>query len=367
MTSPQKSVGNAIILIDDLASYRRGALLRDGALDQIWIDDAANPLPQPGAIFAARVAQIFAGHDRATFELAGHPNPEGKPLQTHMASGRITTDQTKSLKSGQIIPVVVSALPREGKPLQVKIKGDVSPKDMPPQPQLISLAPDALTSAMVAAPDADVIYDDTGANWSEYGCDDALEQACDAVMMLSNGAVVHFNTPPGAAVIDLDSANSTLSPFDLSCQLAPLVMRQIRLRRIAGPIVIDFPRLSPDQQRRLHDVIKVEAKHDPEKPSMHGFTKGGLYTMARSWRRESLSHLLHPNAATSGRAALRLIRCHRSLNIQGGITIRLNENGLGWLQDDGADALREMTADLAFSPQFRSDNMVMSAVLEENA
>ena len=159
------------------------------------------------------------------------PAPESQPIKP------------KSLRSGQIIPVVVSALPREGKPLQVKIKGDISPKDLPPQPQLIHPALDALALAKAAAPDAEVILDDTGERWAQYGCDEALEQACKAILPMPNGAVVHINTPPGVAVIDLDSAGSNLSPFDLSCQLLPVVMRQIRLRRIAGPIVIDFPAL----------------------------------------------------------------------------------------------------------------------------
>ncbi len=367
MASLQQTAGHTIILIDDLPSYRRVALLRDGALDQFWIDDAADLLPQPGVVFAARVAQIFADHDRATFELPGHSTPHGTRPQSHMASARITADQAKSLKSGQIIPVVVSALPREGKPLQVKIKGDISPKDLPPQPQLIHPAPDALTLAKATAPDAEVISDDTGERWAQYGCDEALEQACKAIMTMPNGAVLHINTPPGAAVIDLDSAGSTLTPFDLSCQMLPVVMRQIRLRRIAGPIVIDFPRLTAEQQRKLHDMIKSEAKYDPEKPSLHGFTRGGLYTMARPWRRQILSQELSMDAAASGRAALRLIRRHSHLNIQGGITISIHEKGLDWLQGDGADALKALTADLAFSPQFRSDNMIKTAMLEENA
>ena len=89
--------------------------------------------------------------------------------------------------------------------------------------------------------------------------------------------------------------------------------------------------------------------------------------MARPWRRQILSQELTLDAAASGRAALRLIRRHRHLNSQGGMIIRINDAGLDWLQGDGADALKGMTADLAFSPQFRSDDTIETAVLEENA
>ena len=166
MTKPPNTDEPPIIIIDDLPSYRRVALVRDGVLDQLWIDDAADHTPQPGAVFAARVAQIFAGHDRATFELKIDCHAEGHAAEPIMASGRITSDQAKTLKPGQIIPVVVSALPREDKPLQVKIKGDVSPKDLPPQPRLISPSPVALARALAAEPEAAVVHDDTGEPWA---------------------------------------------------------------------------------------------------------------------------------------------------------------------------------------------------------
>ena len=367
MTKPLKTDNPSIIIIDDLPSYRRVALLRDGVLDQLWIDDAADHTPQPGAVFAARVAQIFAGHDRATFELKIDCHAEGHAAEPIMASGRITSDQAKTLKPGQIIPVVVSALPREDKPLQVKIKGDVSPKDLPPQPRLISPSLDALARALAAEPEAAVVHDDTGEPWAAYGCDDALEQAMAKTLHHPSGAILHINTPPGAAVIDLDSGASSLPLFDLSCQLIPFIMRQIRLRRIAGPVVIDFPRVHPEQQRQLNDLIKAEAKRDAEKPSLHGFTRGGLYTLARPWRWQALSDVLQDDGASMGRSALRLIRRHRAMNIQGGITIAINDEGLDWLKGDGADALNVLTADLAFSPEFRSDNTRAIAVVDEPA
>ena len=70
-----------LILIDDLPFYRRVALIRDGALDQLWVDDAAASLPQPGAVLAARVAQVFPQHDRVNLDLgAAYPNASSLPL-----------------------------------------------------------------------------------------------------------------------------------------------------------------------------------------------------------------------------------------------------------------------------------------------
>ena len=366
-SSRSGNTANATILIDALPSYRRVVLLRDGQLDQIWIDDAADLMPRPGAVLAARVAQIFPQHDRVHFEIETANNHNSRKSQRVTASARVTANQAKQLQPGQMAAVVVSAMPREDKPLQVKIKGDLSPKDLPSQPSLISQAPDALAIAKKQAPDAEVITDHSGENWAEYLVNDQLEQALNARIELPNGAVLHFNTPPGAAVIDLDSGMSGLNAYDLACQTIPMVMRQIRLRRIAGPIVIDIPRLNADQQQQLHNLIKTEAKKDAEKLALHGFTKGGLYTMARPWRQKTLSEDLAIGPAAMARTALRHIRRHYALSKQGGIAIRLHPDAIAWLNTTGADALTALTADLAFSPEFRSDEKSYDAEVEETA
>ena len=350
-----------LILVDALPSYRRVVLLRDGVIDQIWIDDDSNPMPQPGAVLAARVAQIFPHHDRVHVDV--HLDHQGKAVSLP-ASARFSGRQAAPLKSGQMLAVTVSALPREDKPLQVKIKGDVSPKDVPPAPCLMAAAPDGLAQAQSLAPQAKVVVDDDGSQWDQYNGDQQIDQACQPVLALPNGAVLHVNTPPGAAVIDVDSGASGLPPYDLGRMAIPIIMQQIRLRRIGGPLVIDLPRLNPNQQKDLHQLIKTEAKSDPEKPSLHGFTRGGLYTLARPWRGQMLAEVMASDAASKGRAALRLIRRHRALNTQGGMVIRIADPGLAWLTNEGAGALRALTADLAFSPEFRSDNSVTDAVMD---
>ena len=89
--------------------------------------------------------------------------------------------------------------------------------------------------------------------------------------------------------------------------------------------------------------------------------------MARPWRWQALSDVLQDDGPSMGRSALRLIRRHRAMNIQGGITIAINDEGLDWLKGDGADALNVLSADLAFSPEFRSDNTRATAVVDEPA
>ena len=354
-----------MIIIDRLPHYQRVGLIRDGQLDQIFIDNDRDTSPQPGAVLAVRVAQIFQNHDRVTLDLGSNLGPD----QT--ASMRIKKGIT--FQSGQMIAVEVIASPREGKPLQVRLKGDISHKDLPQHPALLKPAPDSLARAQALMPAGKVINDDDGQAWDHLLCDDAIEQACQKKLVIDHqvpmaaGSVVHIHTPPGASVIDIDSGNSKLPPFELTKSLIPFVMRQLRLRRIGGPIVIDFPRLDKTQQTAVHNMIKTEAHYDCEKPSLHGFTRGGLYTMSRPWRGSSLVDLFKPDAALMGRAALRLIRRHKALQIPGGIVIGLNSDALAWINDDEQSGYQHLIADLAFSPEFHSDNdMTIPGVIEKS-
>jgi len=347
-----------LILIDDLPFYRRVALIRDGVLDQLWIDDAAASLPQPGAVLAARVVQVFPQHDRVNLDLgAAYPN----------ASARLRPPSTAAIKPGQMLAVTVAALPREGKPLQVKIKGDMAAADLPSSPGMIAPAPDALTLAKLAAsPEAAINHDATGDLWARYEIDAAIDAACQSIMPLPEGGVMQINTPPGAAVIDGDSGDSRLAPYELAMVMVPHAMRQLRLRRIGGPIVIDFPRITPDEQKHIHNAMKAEAKRDPLKPALHGFTRGGLYTMARPWRGQMLAEDQGDKGAEIGRAALREIRRHHATHRPGGLTLRLHPEGYAWLHHDGQAAWDILRAGLAFLVEFRSDDGVADVLIDEN-
>jgi len=349
-------VSDDLILLDDLPFYKRVALIRGGVLDQLWVDDAAASLPQPGSVLAARVAQVFPQHDRAQLDLgAAYPD----------LSASLRLNPTNKIKPGQLVAVTVAALPRENKPLQVKMKGDLAAADLPSSPGLIAPAPDVLSLAQSAAPEFAIYHDATGDLWARYDIDAAINTACQSIVSLPEGGVVQINTPPGAAVIDGDSGDSRLAPFDLAKAMVPLLMRQLRLRRIGGPIVIDFPRLPPDQQKQIHHRMKTEARLDPLKPSLHGFTRGGLYTMARPWQGKMLADDQDAKGVRIGREALRLIRQHRATQRAGGVVLRMHPEGYAWLHDEGKSAWDILRGGLAFLVEFRSDDDVADVILDE--
>ncbi len=336
-----------MIIVDDLPSYRRVALIRSGQLDQIWIDDGTRHPYQTGAVVAVRITQKFAQHNRATVT-----------LDDVIASLRLK-DHHDHKPGDMIAATVVSDARDDGvgsKPLQLKEAGHISPKDMPSTSGIITPAPDALARAKIAAPGATIADDMDGAHWAALNIDDQLAAAHQPYLRLPDGGNIAISTPPGAAVIDGDSADSRLAPLALAEKMVPQLMRQLRLRRIGGPIVIDFPRLDPQGQHAIHNLLKAEAKNDPYKPSLHGFTRGGLYTMARPWRDRVLSDEILPLGRHLGLDVLRWIKKHHHTRMPGDLTLRLPQDGIDWLAHDGAKIFNQMKAPLAFQVKLISDN-----------
>ena len=342
-----------VILVDDLPSYRRVALIRDGQLDQIWFDDAEQSPYRTGAVVAVRLAQIFADHNRITVML------DDIPASLRLGDGH-------HHRPGDMIAASVTGPARDDgysrKPLQLKEANHIAGKMLPSDTGLITPAPDALARATAAAPEAVIHHDDDGTLWHEYGVDLQLEQAAHPDMDMPEGGRVILSTPPGAAVIDGDSAASRLSPLDLAKAMVPLVMRQLRLRRIGGPIVIDFPRLDDDGMKTIHTLMRSEAKKDPFKPSLHGFTRGGLYTMARPWRDGLLADERLPRDRTLGLAVLRFIRAHHKKMTPGALNLRLPQEGIDWLNGAGADLLQQLVSSISFQVHFFPDNLIDDVV-----
>jgi hypothetical protein len=343
--------GRDLIIVDDVPSYRRVTLIRDHSLDQIWIDDTLRSPYQTGAVVAVKISQHFSQHNRAVIDLDG-------------TTGSLRLSECHNHKPGDIIAAVVTSDARDDglghKPLQLKEFEDIPLRELPSQTGIITPHPDALMRAQEACPDSDIIHDLDGTFWNEYQLDTQLEEAVQLSLSVPEGGRIAISTPPGAAVIDCDSAESRLSPFDLSQAMVPSIMRQLRLRRIGGPIVIDFPRLDRDEMKKIHNAMCFEAKKDMLKPSLHGFARGGLYTMARPWRDRVLANEVLPRGRMLGLEAFRHIRSHHHHMTAGNLTLRMHNEGVNWLNGAGADLLKDMIAPLAFQVIFVSDDNIES-------
>ena len=352
-------IDSDLILVDEVPSYRRVALICDGVLDQIWIDDAEKGEYLPEAIVAVKLNQHFRQHHRAVISLGE-------------VKGSLRLPDQHPFKVGDVIPAVITSAARDdgfgAKPLQLKLAGHIKPAECGGHGDVITPAPSALEKAQAHAPHAKIIEDADLSYWHEFGVEEALEEALAPQLDLKEGGRIAISTPPGAAVIDGDSGPSQLAPFALAQHMITPVMRQLRLRRIGGPIVIDFPRLNPAEAKIIHQSMQAEAKKDNAKPALHGFTRGGLYTMARPWRGQMLAdEKLDPSRAL-GLEVLRQIRRHlhlvKNAKAAGGLTLRLNSIGLDWIKGEGALLFDEMMKPASFQVDFVVDDDILNVIEE---
>lgn len=98
---------------------------------------------------------------------------------------------------------------------------------------------------------------------------------------------IDVNAGPGAAGGQEDAR------LAVNLEAAREVARQIRLRNLAGLLVVDFLKLKREGGRRkLLGALRAAVKDDPCEVHVHGFTALGLVEMTRRKRGESLAALM---------------------------------------------------------------------------
>jgi Rne/Rng family ribonuclease len=142
--------------------------------------------------------------------------------------------------------------------------------------------------------------------------DAQIAQALEARIELANGVALSIEPTEALTAIDVDVGGA--EDLEAACRSAAAeIARQIRLRRIGGQIVVDFPRLSKEAQRRkLAEHLRDRLARDPEPVEFGGLTRLGLVEFARRRAGPTLGELLGtpragfvPSAATEARAVLR--------------------------------------------------------------
>jgi Ribonuclease G/E len=135
---------------------------------------------------------------------------------------------------------------------------------------------------------------------SEWPIDlDALfEEALSPNVPLAGGGAIHVEPTRAAVLIDVDSGTpETGSPertaLTINLVAAKAVARQIRLRNLAGGIVIDFIGLEDRRVReRLGTTLVRALAADPLQPECLGWTRLGHFELVRRRRARPLADAL---------------------------------------------------------------------------
>lgn len=148
-----------------------------------------------------------------------------------------------------------------------------------------------------------------GSVFDLYDTEDAVAACLAPVVPLPCGGRVTFQGTAALTAIDVDSGPA--QPIEANQQAVSVIARQLRLRNIAGQIIVDFVSAGGKGALiKLITALKQSISSDPTATHVIGATALGLVEMTRERRGPSLSDLMVENVAllSAQAAALRALR-----------------------------------------------------------
>jgi ribonuclease E/ribonuclease G len=116
-------------------------------------------------------------------------------------------------------------------------------------------------------------------------------------IVLQSGVEVLFEPGETLCAVDVDSAGAggrqgraPRRPVDVNLEAAPAIAQQLRLRNLAGAVVIDFVTMRSAYDRdKVQAVLAEHLANDPVPTQIYGFTRLGLFELTRARRGPTLA------------------------------------------------------------------------------
>jgi ribonuclease G len=143
------------------------------------------------------------------------------------------------------------------------------------------------------------LYNEKEPLFRKLGIETDIEKTLSPLVWLKNGSSLYFNVTEALTAIDVNTGKFTGKKDRLKTIVetnkiaANEIMKQLRLRNIAGMIVIDFITMqSNEDKEQVHKIMREALRKDSATMILHGFTKMGLFEMTRKKERPSLLETL---------------------------------------------------------------------------
>jgi ribonuclease E len=214
----------------------------------------------------------------------------------------------------------------------IQVEGDAGYKD----------ARDFMRMIMPSQAKKVVHYRDPTPLFVKFQVEDQISQIHSPVVQLKSGGYIVINQTEALVAIDVNSGRSTrersveITALKTNIEAAEEAARQLRLRDLAGLIVIDFIDMDEGKNNRhVEKVLKDALKDDRARIQMGKISGFGLMEISRQRRRsgvlEGSTHVCEHCQGTgrvrsvesSAVAALRAIEMESSKGGAGEITVRL--------------------------------------------
>ena len=136
--------------------------------------------------------------------------------------------------------------------------------------------------------------------------DDEILAACQPKTPLSCGGNLWCAQSHALWSIDLDGNGVT--DFDrLFAEAAIEIPRQMRLRAMSGPVLVDLPRIAPAKAKKFRRALETALGDDPRQPDFLGMTRGGLLELQVPHGETALQAVMEDQPAQDALAGLRLV------------------------------------------------------------
>lgn len=318
----------AVIRVSASPGEVRTALLQDDILTEAWVERPARPDGvgdlQRGRVSALAPAMAGAFVALAEGETGFLPESEAGPDRRPIA---------QVVSEGMILPLRVTRAAQGGKGPRVtaRLTAEEAARIAaapPGAPRRVARGPSAAERLARRHPGAAVLVDSPALAARLRGglgdavrvipapaFDDALEAEFDILAgpeaPLPGGGRLLVHPTPALTAIDMDAgaaagARGGHAVLALNQAALPELARQIRLRNLAGAILVDFAGLSPRRRAALAEPLKAALAPDRQ-ARLLGFTHLGLAEIVRDRVHPPLHEVLGlpPSPLTRGLAALR--------------------------------------------------------------
>lgn len=281
------------VTCDHTNGLARCAVWQGKALCDLYVDRLAAP-DMTGAVVTGKVVRTARGGQAGWVE-AGLPE-------------KIYLESKTPLKSGEAVTVRILSTLGQGKAWSGALarQGEDAPAPSPWQRALHDLGPqDQVTLTFgvredFAAFEASSFAQRTGLKATlslkepvHPELDEEVDRLLDPVVPLGRGATLVIEPTQALVAIDVNSGDVAANATALNLQAVREAARQIRLRNLAGLIVIDCLKMAAraDVSKVLNAFARV-AESDPCKVNLFGMSKPGLLEATRTRRGPSLRELL---------------------------------------------------------------------------
>ena len=307
----------------------RAAWVEAGEPAELYVERGDNR--PPGSILLGRVVRLVAGLDAALVDIADE-RPGFLPLrksEARLDEGaravvqlRREAQQDKgALLSRRVVPP--PGAPEPGR--LIEVAGRLEPPAqlfpapgfagalalrLPEAPEKVLADDRAIVSELRSAfPGAEIAYC-PAEDWP-FDIDAVFENALSPRVSLPGGGSIHIAATRAAVLIDVDTGSpetGSLQGTALAANLAAAaaIARQLRLRQLAGGIVVDFAALEGRGPReQVRNAMAAALAPDPAGPRVLGWTRLGHLELVRPRRGRPLrAAMLEPGSARKNAIAL---------------------------------------------------------------